>query len=142
MWPKSNEPLVQYPAEEVQKRFAACKPYSLWPQAALYTQWPGIGLMGDPIFDNLYCATVQVRSSNTSQEATTQAASVALLDKIGPAILLAHSQGGAFAFLWADMHPKLIKAAVSIEPSGPPFRDAIFSTKPTRPYGLTSIPLT
>ena len=42
----------------------------------------------------------------------------------------------------ADKVPDLVKAIVSIEPTGPPFVDAIFSTEATRPWGLTDIPLT
>lgn len=45
-------------------------------------------------------------------------------------------------WLIADARPKLVKAIVSLEPTGPPFQEAIFSTAAARPYGLTDIPLT
>jgi pimeloyl-ACP methyl ester carboxylesterase len=135
--------------------------YKLWPQAHLHTQWPGvsslsspylrkpsendqIGMMGDPIFDAYYASTIQMLSSFPEQERCMKAAGMALLDKIGPAILLAHSQAGTFGWSWADARPELVKALVQIEPKGPPFSDSIsaFKTKITRPWALTAIPLT
>ena len=44
--------------------------------------------------------------------------------------------------LICDIRPKLVKAIVSIEPTGPPFVDRNFSSRATRPYGLTDVPLT
>jgi hypothetical protein len=41
----------------------------------------------------------------------------------------------------ADVRPKFVKAIVNIEPTGPPFIDAVFSNGTTRHYGLTDIPL-
>ena len=41
---------------------------------------------------------------------------VALLDKIGPAILVTHSQSGLFGWLTAIRRPNLVKAVVSYEP--------------------------
>jgi pimeloyl-ACP methyl ester carboxylesterase len=76
---------------------------------------------------------------------------VELLIKIGPAILLTHSQSGAFGWPVADARPDLVKAIVAVEPNGPPFfdiqnveqpewfRDA---TAPARPWGVTADPLT
>lgn len=99
--------------------------------------------MGDPIFDAYYASTVQFLSSATYQQSTVQAAGAALLDTIGsPAILLSHSQGGVMPWLIADVRPKLVHSIVSIEPTGPPFQEAIFSNSSARPYGLTDIPLT
>lgn len=100
------------------------------------------GKMGDPIFDAYYASNVQFADNTITQQKTMQAAGAALLDKIGPAVLIAHSQGGIFPWLWADVRPHLVKAIVSIEPTGPPFREAIFSNASARPWGLTDIPLT
>jgi pimeloyl-ACP methyl ester carboxylesterase len=100
------------------------------------------GLMGDPIFDEYYASNVEFQSNTVIQETKMQAAGAALLNKIGPAILISHSQGGLMPWVIADAVPKLVKAIVSIEPTGPPFVDAIFSTGMTRPWGLTDIPLT
>jgi pimeloyl-ACP methyl ester carboxylesterase len=72
-----------------------------------------------------------------------QAAGAALLDKIGkPVILVGHSQGGILPIIIADARPKLTKGLVLLEPTGPPFREAVFSTNPARAWGLTDIPLT
>lgn len=73
-----------------------------------------------------------------------QHAGAALLDRIGPAVIITHSQGGPLGFLIADARPKLVKALISLEPQGPPFEDRVItnSTAITRPYGLTNIPIT
>lgn len=47
----------------------------------------------------------------------------ALLDRIGPAILVTHSASGPDGWLVADRRPELVKAIVAIEPMGPPFAD-------------------
>jgi pimeloyl-ACP methyl ester carboxylesterase len=142
-WFPGNGTLSTYSAEVLQQRFTAAKRYNLWPQSALHTQWNGTGVMGDSIFDTYYSSTVEFLASSTYQESTVQAAGAALLDKIGsPVILLSHSQGGLMPWLIADVRPKLVHSIVSIEPTGPPFQDAIFSNGTTRPYGLTDISLT
>ena len=69
-------------------------------------------------------------------------AGAALLDRIGPAIVLTHSQSGTFGWLIANARPRLVKAVVAIEPSGPPFEATIIGTGKARPFGPTDIPLT
>lgn len=54
-----------------------------------------------------------------------QAAGEALLGRIGPAIVVTHSQSGALGWLLGDARPALVKAIVALEPSGPPFRHAV-----------------
>ena len=75
---------------------------------------------------------------------------LALLEKTGPAILLTHSQSGAFGWPVADARPDLVKAILAVEPNGPPFfnienvpapewfRDAATQQ---RPWGVTADPL-
>ncbi|MDR3564196.1 MAG: lysophospholipase [Negativicutes bacterium] len=46
---------------------------------------------------------------------TTPPALAALLDEIGPAILLVHSQSGPFADRVVGMHPNLVKGVINIE---------------------------
>ena len=84
---------------------------------------------------------MQFQSDTVVQEAKMQAAGAALLDRIGPAVLISHSQGGLMPWVIADVRSKLVKAIISIEPTGPPFIDAIFSSGATRPYGLSDIHL-
>ncbi|UKZ76317.1 hypothetical protein TrVFT333_004019 [Trichoderma virens FT-333] len=132
-----------YSAEIIQQRFTAVQDYNLWPQAALHTQWPGNGTMGDPIFDTFYSSNVQFISNAVYQQTTVQNAGAALLDKIGkPVILVGHSQGGIMPIVIADARPKLTKALILLEPTGPPFREAIFSTAAARAWGLADIKLT
>jgi pimeloyl-ACP methyl ester carboxylesterase len=53
-------------------------------------------------------------------EAMTLQAYEALINKIGPCALMAHSQGGGFALSMATRCPEMFKAVVVIEPSGAP----------------------
>lgn len=71
------------------------------------------------------------------------AAGVALFDVIGPAILITHSQGGAFGWSIADARPSLVQGVLAIEPEGPPFIQAlVMGNASARPYGIASVPLT
>ena len=70
-----------------------------------------------------------------------QAAGASLLDRIGPAVLVTHSQGGTHGWLWADARPELVKAIVAIEPSGPPFQSTIVKDATAKLYGITDIPI-
>lgn len=100
------------------------------------------GVKGDPIFDAYYQSNIQFIDNGTEQERTMRIAGTALLDKVGPAVLITHSQGGLYGWALADSRPSKVKALIQIEPKGPPFQEAVFSTTFTRPWGLTSIPLT
>ncbi|OLN97890.1 putative secreted lipase-like protein 3 [Colletotrichum chlorophyti] len=131
-----------YSAEIIQQRFTAVQDYNLWPQASKHTQWPGTGVMGDPVFDAFYSSNVQFINNATYQQTTVRDAGAALLDKIGrPAVVLGHSQGGLMPIVIADARPELTKALILLEPTGPPFQEAVFSNKSSRPYGLTDIPV-
>ncbi|KAK2022320.1 alpha/beta-hydrolase [Colletotrichum zoysiae] len=131
-----------YSAEIIQQRFTAVKEYNIWPQAVNHTQWPGTGMMGDEVFDAFYSSNVQFVNNATYQQKTVRDAGALLLDKIGkPAVLVGHSQGGLMPIVIADARPELTKALVLLEPTGPPFQEAIFSNKSSRTYGLTDIPV-
>jgi pimeloyl-ACP methyl ester carboxylesterase len=73
-----------------------------------------------------------------------------LLEKIGPSILLVHSQAGAFGWPVADARPDLVKALLAIEPNGPPGRNLDFIGAPdwfkegalALTFGITSVPIT
>jgi pimeloyl-ACP methyl ester carboxylesterase len=133
--------------ESLQKRLTRTEDYNLWPQAHLHTQWPGTGKPGDIIFDEFYASRLPVVSDFTLQQVLNRDAIIALLAKIGPAILLTHSQSGAFGWPVADARPDLVKAIVAVEPSGPPFFDVENVGAPewfrygmtlTRPWGITA----
>ncbi|OLC34398.1 MAG: hypothetical protein AUH28_09225 [Acidobacteria bacterium 13_1_40CM_56_16] len=136
--------------DNVQRRFVAPERYRLWPQARLHTQWPGTGAAGDAVFDQFYASQLPSIQDFTLQQVLNRDAIVALLDRIGPAIVLTHSQSGAFGWPVADRRPDLVKAIVAVEPNGPPFFDITNVPAPewfrdsatqTRPWGVTAVPL-
>ncbi|KAJ3517002.1 hypothetical protein NLJ89_g777 [Agrocybe chaxingu] len=136
-------PQMMFDTLTVEQRFTATKRFNLWPNAELHTQWPGNGSRGDEIFNHFYASIVPALSLNVEASQKFKAAGVALLDKIGPAIIMTHSQSGQFGWPLADARPQLVKAIVALEPTGPPFKDAIFPPfAAARPYGLTEVPLT
>jgi pimeloyl-ACP methyl ester carboxylesterase len=141
---------VQRPTSWVQQQFTAPERSKLWPQAKLHTQWPGTGVAGDPVFDQFYAQQLPAIASFPKQQELNRDAGAALLDKIGPAILLTHSQSGAFGWPIADARPNLVKAIVAVEPSGPPVHDAVFKGAPnyfetgplSKPWGIAAVKLT
>ncbi len=139
-------PTIRFSSATLERRFTAHEKFNLWPQAKLHTQWPGEGpnkgQRGDPIFDQFYSSQVQYIGFNAVTQELNRDANAALLDKIGPAIILTHSQSGAIGWPIADARPGLVKAIVAAEPSGPPFADAVFSNTPARLWGVTDIAMT
>jgi pimeloyl-ACP methyl ester carboxylesterase len=59
----------------------------------------------------------------TTNDAATQAAYNALVEKICPCVVMVHSQGGNFGFTAALANPSKIKAIIAVEPSGAPKAD-------------------
>src|SRR5438874_8800480 len=97
--------------------------------------------MGDPAFDAYYATQVPYLADNVQTQRLNQHAAAALLDRIGPAIVLTHSQSGPFGWLIADARPQLVKGIIAVEPGGPPFEATIINTGKARAWGLTDIPL-
>ena len=122
-WSQVYGPLPPSRLSFVEQRFAAPEQTPMWPQAHLHNQFPGAGRPGDPNFDQFYASQFPSISSFPQQQQLNRDALVALLDKIGPAILLTHSQSGAFGWPVADARPSLVKAILAVEPSGPPVHD-------------------
>jgi pimeloyl-ACP methyl ester carboxylesterase len=56
----------------------------------------------------------------TTSNGWIQAAYDALVRSVGPCVILAHSQGGVFAFNSAQAAPDLVKAVIAIEPGAAP----------------------
>lgn len=146
--PSRQGPLV------LEQRFTATQDFAPepgaafgWPQATLHTQWPGTGRAGDPAFDQFFASQVEYASGGTSAGLVAEAAAV-LLDRIGPAVVITHSQSGAFGWGIGEARPDLVQAIVALEPSGPPFASAPqpwgdgSPDQISRRYGLTSTPLT
>jgi pimeloyl-ACP methyl ester carboxylesterase len=147
---QSHGPVQAANLKRTEQRFVAPKRANLWPQAAKHSQWPGRGAPGDQAFDAFYATQFPSLDSYAKQQQLNRDAGVALLDRIGPAILLVHSQSGAFAWPIADARPNLVKAIVAIEPNGPPVYETDFKGPPDwfadigprKTSGLGMVPLT
>jgi pimeloyl-ACP methyl ester carboxylesterase len=118
-------------------------------QAHLHTQWPGSLTPGDPVFDQWQSEMHPNIKDATLREKFNRDAGIALLDRIGPAIVMPHSQSGAYAWLMADARPDLVKALVMIEAGTALYREIELTGAPewfgrgdlVKPYGLTRLPL-
>jgi pimeloyl-ACP methyl ester carboxylesterase len=149
--PDIHGPVRHPDIASAQQRFVAIARDKLWPQAALHTQWPGGDVPSDPVFDQFFASQLPTIADFTRQQELNRDALIALIDEIGPAILLTHSQSGAFGWPVADARPDMIKALIQAEPSGPPFYDVGLAYvgppeyyRPgakSRPWGLCSVPL-
>jgi len=143
-------PTEQVDRQNSQRRYIAQEKYKLWPQAHLHTQWPGSGEPEDPVVQQLVASQLPAIKDFKEQQLLNRDALVALVEKIGPAILLVHSQAGAFGWPVADARPGLVKAILAIEPNGPPFYGVDFIGAPdyfregplALTYGITALPLT
>ncbi len=138
----------------VEREFIAYEKYNLFPQARLHTQWPGQGpgkgQVGDPLFDQFQAMMEPDFKDRTLREELNRDAGIALLDRIGPALLMPHSQSGIYVWLMADARPALVKGLLMIEAGtglfydtqlvGPPdwFKDGELS----KPWGLTRTRIT
>jgi pimeloyl-ACP methyl ester carboxylesterase len=148
--PAAYGPARNVDRDNAARRFVAQEKYKLWPQAHLHTQWPGSGEAEDPAAQQLAQSQLPAIGDFTTQQVLNRDALLALLDKIGPAVLLVHSQAGAFGWPVADARPDRVKAILAIEPNGPPFYGVDFVGAPdffkqgplALKYGLTSVPLT
>jgi pimeloyl-ACP methyl ester carboxylesterase len=149
-WSDVYGPSSQARIDFVMRQFVTPEKFKLWPTAHLHTQFPTSNpVPGDPVFDNFYAGQVQAIPDFATQQKLNPPAMAALLDKIGPAIILTHSQSGSFNWPLVDLRPKLVKALLAVEPSGPPVHDVInhgapdwFTDDPhTKLSGLGEVPL-
>ena len=143
-----NGPQRLADGESAQRRYLQQAKHKLWPQAHLHTQWPGTGEPDDPVSLQMIGSFLP-EMDFARQQAVSRDAMVALLDKIGPAIVLVHSQGGPIGWATADARPSLVKAVVAVEPNGPPVRALELVGAPewfkeggiALPYGIAGVPL-
>ena len=151
--PEVYGPYDRLGSRSLERTHTAPEVYDLYPQAKLHTRWPGgAGVQGNAGFDQFFASQVPFLANSQQTEELVDPALVALLDKIGPAILLTHGQAALFGWAVSDARPELVKAHVSVEPSGPPFFDVQFrggkdfwektGDGRARAYGLTRMPLT
>ncbi|MCA8928433.1 MAG: esterase [Alphaproteobacteria bacterium] len=61
----------------------------------------------------------QVVARWAGHDAITQKAYDELVERVGPCVIVSHSQSGAFSFQAAVNNPAKVRAVVSLEPSGP-----------------------
>ncbi len=106
-------------AESTSRSYGTAAQHKLYPQAERHTHWPGAGVPGDPVFDNFFASKLSNLVDREIIQHQNQDVGAALLDKIGPAILMTHSQSGTFGWLIADPRPGLVKAIVAVEPGCP-----------------------
>jgi pimeloyl-ACP methyl ester carboxylesterase len=148
-WNEVHGPVQPSRLSQVEERFVAPERFPMWPQAKLHTQWPGTGRPGDVHFDQFYASQAVSITSFPKQQEINPPALIELLKKIGPSILLVHSQSGAFAWPVADQRPDLVKMIVAVEPNGPPVREAVMVGAPNwfedgktvKRSGLGEVPL-
>ena len=151
--PEVYGPYDRLGTRSLERTHTAPEVYDLYPQAKLHTRWPGgPGVQGNAAFDQFFASQVPFLANGQQTEELVDPALLALLEKIGPAILLTHGQGALFGWAASDARPDLVKAHVSIEPNGPPFFDVQFrggkdfwersGDGRARAYGLTRMPLT
>lgn len=145
-WHPADGGTRMFTAPALESQFTAVAKLGNWPQAKAHTQWPGegdlAGRRGDPVFDAFYATQVESLASNIDTQRHNQKGGAALLDRIGPAILLTHSQAGPFGWLIADARPEQVKGIVAIEPSGPPFENSTNASGKARLWGPTDVPIT
>jgi pimeloyl-ACP methyl ester carboxylesterase len=109
------------------------------PTAELHTQWPGSGDTDDPYVRHFAAGTGPMLADVAAAHAIERERGAALLDDIGPAILMTASAGSTMGWLTADARPSLVRAIVSVEPLGPPFRaDDDFKLD----WGVAAVPMT
>ena len=149
-WSQLQGPVSNPNMERLTQRFVAPERYKMWPQAHLHTHWPGEGKPGDDAFDQFYYSQFPSIVNFTKQQEINPPAIIALLEKIGPSILVTHSQSGAFAWPVVDKRPDLVRANVAVEPNGPPVRELDFKGAPDwfgestrdKAFGLGEVPIT
>lgn len=150
--PDAYGPYARLTTGDLESIFTGQEMFNLFPQAKLHTQWPGgPGLKGNQAFDQFYLSQVPYIANALKSEELVDTALITLLEKIGPAVLLTHSQAGVFGWAVSDQRPELVKAHVAVEPNGPTFFDIRFKggdawyervgEARARPYGITRVPL-
>ena len=152
-FPGRYGPSAQRDPKTAAARFTAPAKAGLWPQARHHTQWPGPGTQGDPVCDEFYASQVEGMQDVAQIEKLMRIAGSALLDRIGPSILLTHSQSGPFGWTIADAKPQQVKAIIAVEPQGAPLHEIRFhgaeddvlryteDADVIRPWGITRGPL-
>lgn len=149
--PEAHGTLSRWSIQDVEALFTGGEAHLRYPQAARHTRWPGgAGIPGNAAFEAFLASQVFSISDLVLAEELNVSALETLLDKIGSAVLLTHSQASVYGFQLCDRRPDLLQAHITIEPNGPPFFDITHTSDPTwyvqtghlsRPWGITRRPL-
>ncbi|WP_300643680.1 alpha/beta fold hydrolase [Nocardioides sp.] len=104
------------------------------------TRWPGALDGTDEVFSQFIASQGPLLADTERMHALERDRLVSLLERIGPAVVVAHSAGGPGAYLAADTRPDLVRALVAVETIGPPFLGQP-QTGMTLPWGLAAAPM-
>jgi pimeloyl-ACP methyl ester carboxylesterase len=105
-----------------------------------HTQWPGDGSREDAALAQFLAGQESLPGNLVTAHEAMRDGAAALLDRIGPSVVLTHSMGGPFGWLAADVRWEQVRAIVAVEPLGPPF--VLLPGIGKVRYGLTAIPVT
>ena len=83
-------------------------------------RWMGTGQIGDPLVDQFMASQNGMPRDYAAQMALWAKGGAALVDKVGPAVIVSHSAGGPFGWLVAEQRPQRVKAVVCFEGAGAP----------------------
>ncbi|MEQ1731119.1 MAG: alpha/beta fold hydrolase, partial [Vicinamibacterales bacterium] len=108
---------------------------------ATHTQWPGSAQIGDPVVDQFMASQGPALPNAAGAETALRFSGAKLLDETGPAILITHGDGSAFAWLMVDERPALVKALVALEPPAPAAAGGRGGGAPNAPRRLTATPM-
>jgi len=139
--PEALGPMTPLPAYgDIAPRFTAARALGTWPEAARHTQWPDDGLPGSsPTLRQFMAGSGPMHTGLRTMQEQARDAGAALLDLVGPCVLLTHSQGGPCGWLMADACPDLVRGIIAVEPLSPPF---LAHPLGRLDWGLTAAPLT
>ena len=100
-------PYARLTTGDLEGTFTGQEKFDLFPQAKLHTQWPGgPGVKGNAAFDQFFLSQVPYVASALRSEELVDPALITLLEKIGPAVLLTHSQAGVFGWAVSDQRAR------------------------------------
>ncbi|XP_024359182.1 probable secreted lipase ARB_00047 [Physcomitrium patens] len=114
-WLPGDFDMTTFSTNSIAQFFTGVAHYNLWPQASKHTQWPGNGTKGDAVFDSSLISTLQFLLKDTEAQFRTRDGLIALLDVIGAAVLVAHSQGRALRMVRCRCAP-FIDIAMTYNP--------------------------
>lgn len=118
--------------------YGTCR-FLFTPDRPDHTRWP-LATDDDAAADRLMAPLGALPADLAESQRMDADRLAALLDRIGPAVVVTHSAGGPAGWLLADRRPGLVRALVAVEPIGPAF--STFPGIGTLDWGLTAAPLT